>query len=757
MQDHRNDLNPLTGWKPVPDRAAVTRRPPPPPLRAALLLFLPVTLLSCAAPTTQDVTLTAARNVPESRLEEVRIAALLADPGQRREMRQSGDVGIWLDSFWRRIDPSPGTPVNEALGVYMQRSTFMQQRFPDLDPNDWPELWVVFLRLGLSDWQGPEYVTWGRTTAEGERRTLPSIAGGFELQRMLYGSPYRFRIIFEHGEIQPDPGVIIPWDPPSLDGVWEILEGEGASSMELARALTNISWYEIPGVSRRLLAIPAAKFSSVQEVYDEALYRLAIRSAYLLEIDGIRRLAALIAAGAEPARVLLRAVSGPYTAEILAQDLAALQRRQYRLARTPNRGPHPRLWRDPEGLLQELIERYPTTATLTGWDWRGDVILALGAPAFLDQRNRSAHYLWGTPELLGIGDTMMGRVDATRLNDPLQAFVEEAGETIQIRRQSAGEAATTLTGILSESASGRSGRITTAMLNHLHVLAPPAVYSVAVPREALQDPIPITTDIVAFPAAGDSVEIQATFGIPARAVDLRQEQEFMVTDLRTNFLLVDHELQARHAESRQQGYVIRTSEGVEGRFFLDTYRFFIPVGSYIAYLSAEDPLGGTSGGVLMSLDLTSFAGDQLIVSPILLASDIRPAEEDGRFVRGDELILPAPSRRFLYGQELFFHYEVSNLTRSDLGDCAYSESLFIIPNDVTEGIITVSSGQDISSLQPNISRSMNIDLSSLGRTYEGAVFLVVLVTDRESGEQAVGATWLSLRRPPEAAPPPARN
>ena len=42
---------------------------------------------------------------------------------------------------------------------------------------------------------------------------------------------------------------------------------------------------------------------------------------------------------------------------------------------------------------------------------------------------------------------------------------------------------------------------------------------------------------------------------------------------------------------------------------------------------------------------------------------------------------------------------------------------------------------------------MQIDLSSLGRSYEGAVHLVVLVTDRVSGQQAVGATLLILRHP----------
>ena len=135
---------------------------------------------------------------------------------------------------------------------------------------------------------------------------------------------------------------------------------------------------------------------------------------------------------------------------------------------------------------------------------------------------------------------------------------------------------------------------------------------------------------------------------------------------------------------------------------------------------------------------------------------IQPTEEEGKFIRGDLQILPAPSRRFLYGDDLFFYYEVDNLSRSGVGDYVISESLYIIPNDTNEGIITISSGQNITSLEPSLNRSMGIDLSSLGRSYEGVVHLVVLVTDQVSGEQAVGATLLVLRRPLEEdqEPPP---
>lgn len=706
---------------------------------------------SCAGPSYQEVTRVLAPHVPPGRLEEVRITALIADASTRREMRQAEDLGAWLDSYWRQLDPTPSTPENEALQTYFQRSEFLQSRFPELVDNEWPELLVLFLKLGSPDWQGPEYVVWPRENERGNERTIPTIAGGFQWERMRYSTPHAFTMVVEEGKIRKNLQLVVPYDPPSLEGVWEILEGSTASAAERINAMTRISWYELPSIALRLLNIPPARFSSIQDEYQTALERIAVRSAYRLEVGGIRRLAALRAAGASPELCIRRVMSGEYSTQNLQTDLRPLSDRRYILARGPSRGPHPLLWLNPEGLLENLVRDFPAPHTMTGWDWRGDVFLAFGAPAYLDVNNREARFLWGTPEILGIGDTMLGKVDATRLDDQLASFIRESSGTIARRRIQANQAANTVTSVLT---GGGGDQVTRSMLDQLHVLAPPLVYNMGIPGGIR--PIPISMDIVAFPTETDSVEIQATFGIPANAVRMRTQDEFLITDLRTNLLIIDHDLKAIHAESRQLGYVINTSVGTEGKFFLDTYRFKIPPGSYIAYLSAEDPNGEKSGAAMVSVDLTAMATDRLQVSPILLASDIQPTEEEGKFVRGDLQILPAPSRRFLYGDDLFFYYEVDNLSRSGVGDYVISESLYIIPNDTNEGIITISSGQNITSLEPSLNRSMGIDLSSLGRSYEGVVHLVVLVTDQVSGERAVGATLLVLRRPlvESQEPPP---
>ncbi len=716
------------------------------------LLLAGTLATSCVTPPPAEFARSLAPRVPEERLGEVQLAAFLAEPDDRRALRAADDVLAWLEGFWRQRDPTPATPANELLQVYLQRAAYVESRFPDAAFGEWPKVWELFLRYGLPDSRGPEFVTWPRPDEEGRRRTPPSIASGFTWERLQYGSPTPFTLILDQGILQRPPLDSPPPNPPSLEGVWETLEDSTAGSTETQQALTYLSWYELEEVAERLLSIPGERFADVPDQYTEACHRLARRSSYRLAQPDIRRLAALIAAGGGPAYVLRRATSASYDAPALSGDLFTLSDKQFQLPRTPHRGPHPRLRNDPEGLLEDLAQLFRAPDRITGWDWRGDLHLALGPPGYLDLRNRTAYYQWGTPEVIGIGDSMLGWIEVTRIRDPLREFITTAAMNIRERRQRAGTATSTLSEALTAHSSGAGEQFTETLLEQLHVLAPPAVYRVGAPQPSSY--IPITVDIVAFPTEGDSVDIQATFGIPAESVRIREEVEGFLTDLRTNIILVDHSLNVVHAESRQGGYSIEGGREISGRFFLDTFRFKTTPGSYIAYLSAEDPIGGISGGILVSTDLTSMATNRLQVSPILLATDIRPAQGTGKFVRGGELILPAPFRQFHYNQDLYFYFEISNLTTSDVGDHVWNEAFFIIPDDPSQGIVTLAPEQDRTSLDSSASRSMQIDLSSMGESYEGHVFIVVLITDLVSERQAIGATLFSLRRPPARAPRP---
>jgi hypothetical protein len=406
------------------------------------------------------------------------------------------------------------------------------------------------------------------------------------------------------------------------------------------------------------------------------------------------------------------------------------------------------VWEDAEGLLERLAAEHPDPESLTGWDWEGDLLLALGPPGHLDVRNRTAYYFWGTPEALGVGESMLGWIETIRLGDMLTDFTRQVEAEAEEQTEAGREAARELAAVLGR---GGGGGISDDLLRRLDELAPPAVFRAGLPPNPsyrTSELLPITVDVVSFPAGPDSVDVQASFGIPAAAVGIHQVQDgSWRTDLRANLVLVDHQVRVREAFSRQGGYRVAGSSGLDGQVFLDTFRFRAPEGKYVLYLSAEDPTLERSGGVLSALDLQARSSADLAVSPIMLAADIRPAEAPGKFVRGDLQILPVPSRQFFYGQDLYFYFEVDNLSRSAVGDYVWDEAFYVIPESENEGIVRIDPEDDLTGLQSVAHRSMAIDLGSMAETYEGAVFLVVMVTDRTSGESAVSATRFSLIRP----------
>lgn len=702
-----------------------------------------ILLPSCApTPSPEELTRWVAPNIPDERLDEFRLTIYLVPPSSRRSMYASDDVEKWLDDYWRDLDPTPDTSENEALQVYRQRASFLQEKFPSVSFGEWEEPWGNMLLYGLPDSQGPERPPWQalNLTRRSTRRSSP-------VWSLNYGTPWNFRITLGLGR-EPTTSSFRrpPRKPPSLEEAWQALENRSSSPAEKGRALTYLTWYELPQIAERLLQIPIENFEGITDLRQEALHRLAIRCSYLLDPQGTRRLAALIAAEGSPETVLHRAIAGDYPLSLLQEDLEVLKDIDTRiqlLERMPNRSVNIEIWNDPEMLLHALLTKFPSEQSITGWDWRGDLYLAYGNPAYLNENNRIAYYTWGSPEVMGIGSTMLGWVESARIEDVLTNFIKIAADDVRTRRQKGTNAALTLSNVLRGETSGRGTPSRSDMLEHIHVLAPPPVYQVGMPREVSS--LPMTMDAVAFPTPGDSMEIQVSFGIPTEAVQIMKVEDGFTMSLRTKLSLIDHDLNLIHSTTRYKGYMIEGSPEIKDRFFLDTIRFMVLPGSYIVYLSAEDPDSGISGGALLSLDLSPYESNQLQVSPILLATDIQPAQGSGKFIRGESRILPAPSRYLLYGQDLFFYYEISNLIETPFKDYLWNESYYIIPHSPDEGIITITPDHDYTRLTSTVSRDLQIDLSSLEATYSGQISLVVLVTDLTSKQQAVGVTLFNLR------------
>jgi len=688
--------------------------------------------------------------VPEERLLDLRLAAFLSTQRERRELRNTHYPVAWLNEYWEEHDPTPGTPANELLDVCRQRAVWLETRYPGTPFGELPTSWSLFLRYGLPDVSGHNPVFDSTWQSRSGPRTVGNRSRYQDAARLRYGSPRPFILIVEN---ETEPAVALdnapPRRPPSLEGAWEDLEDREASTWRKQRALLFLSWYELPGTAERLLALPEELLAGCEDQVEETIERLAVRGCYLLPPDGIRRMAILRAARAAPRVIVERTMSGHLTADELAADLKGARSRAFEqatLERIPDRGPHVEVWQDPEMLIGEILRVFPSESTLTGWDWQGDSALNYGPPAFIDHEHRIVYYTWGSPEVVQIGETMLGRSHGIRIEDTLTDFLRLAAEEVETRQAEGLKAGTTLSRALRSDSDDQRLSSRATILEQLHVLSPPPVFQIGLPPDSNQ--LPLTMDAVAFPAGFDSIEVQASIGLPTSAVRIHQTNVGYTTDLITSLVVFDHDLNIVYSEVRSLGYLIEGTPEIEGRLLLDTFRFRTEPGAFIAYLSAEDPRAGSSGGMIQSLDFNWHGTPGLQVSPIMLASEVEFEKGESKFHRGEYRILPAPSRYLFAGTDLYIYFEIGNLTPSEFGDHVWSESYYVIPDAPEAGLVIIGEDRNYTRLTPQASRSMQIDLSGLEAVYEGPIFLVVLITDETSGEQAVGVTQFNIRRRP---------
>jgi len=704
-----------------------------------LVLLIP----ACAARSERGFDLPPAEieTIPAERLLDARLAGFLGSPRERAALTRSSDRLSRLDAFWERRDPTRGTPENETLAVYRQRGSYLERRFPDTPFGEMSPGWQVFLRYGQPDLQGNRDQPWRAHDPRhlGLLQVTPS--SGAEERFYRYSTPRSFTAITQARGVLRYTGSYPPVRPPDLGRAWEHLEDPGSSLRRRWQALDVIAWYELPGVVARLLSVPTAQFAGLEEKRAETLTRLALRSGYTLPVEDARRLAALRAAGGSPDYLLFRARSGHYTVNELKEDLTRLElalEEHRHLERTPERGPNVELWIHSETLLARLANLYSSEETVTGWDWQGDLVLSCGQPSSLIPGTRLAYYTWGTPEVIGVVGSGFGTIESMRVQDTLGDFIAMALEEVEKRRREGDEAARTLAAGLRSDEEGERQ----SMLEHLHTLAPAPIYQVGLPPDVAV--LPLTMDAVAFPAGPDSIEVQASFGTPAEAVNIATDRRQYTSNLRTSFVLLNARMQVVHADVRRRGYVVEGTPDRAGQFVLDTFRFTTAPGFYIAYLSVVDPTTGRTGGILQSLDFEWQNSPGVQVSPIMIATDITPAGGEGKFVRNGLRILPSPSRHLYYGTDLHFYYEIGNLTRSEFGDYAWNESYYVIPSNPAAGIIQVSLQQDFTRLTPGAIRQMAIDLSRHEGSYTGSLVLVAVVTDLVGNHQGVGVTRFTL-------------
>lgn len=677
----------------------------------------------------------------EDEIQDISMTIILLNAGRRRALLRSEDAVSWITDYWKRIDPSPGTSENEALEVFRQRAKYLNNIFPDIPLNEVPEPWTSFLRNGHWDWIQSGYLPITLRYIDVERSTPESIAYKDSMllatDVLVYNSPEPFKVVIYENDV-----IYGTTDPktPSLRRDWETLENPRSSSRRKESALRRITWFETKSFAQKLLDIPKSSLENLGSTLDVYLRRMSIRRSYCLGVDGSRRLAAITAAGAPPRLQLTRTISDEYSTEQYLADLDAILEKQPDKYSPRSNRPHPALRFRPEEFIIELAERFSTTKSVTGWDWRGDLYLSHGPPLHYSVDQRIAYYAYGYPVTLRIRSGVLGAVDKVYSADYFQSYIDNNYQEIWGRRAQARIIVEDLKSIIP-----KASRSTQSLLGQLHKLLPVESRIVGPPYQYIS--FNITADVIAFQDSSGSFDILASLGVPYDEIGLSGPGHYLKTNLETTCLLLRATLQPLWNERHGEGFFVERSIGTQKYLFLvDTFRHVFDPGNYLLYCSALDPDTEKSGGVILPLDIRSEETHGLHISQIALAGTVSATEERGSFIRGNHRIIPYPGRNLLYGEDIWLYYEITGLDRSDLGDYAWEESYFIIPDQPGQGIVRIIPGLIQSRLQSDVERSFMIDLSVMESVYEGPFFIIILITDVVSGQIDISVTQFNIYR-----------
>jgi hypothetical protein len=180
---------------------------------------------------------------------------------------------------------------------------------------------------------------------------------------------------------------------------------------------------------------------------------------------------------------------------------------------------------------------------------------------------------------------------------------------------------------------------------------------------------------------------------------------------------------------------------------VDAYATELPPGRYLLYASVFDPVSERSGGTFVPFQIEPMATEGLRISPIVIAAGNGGVADRSLMLQRLEGLTPYPGRDLLYGEDLWLHFEITGLARSEFGDHAWEESFYIVPSGRGEGIVRIDPGMLLSGLESSVRRQLMLDLNLMASTYEGEVFVVAIITDAVSGTTAASATRFNIGRP----------
>ena len=177
--------------------------------------------------------------------------------------------------------------------------------------------------------------------------------------------------------------------------------------------------------------------------------------------------------------------------------------------------------------------------------------------------------------------------------------------------------------------------------------------------------------------------LEVYFGIPPEQIRLENVDDQVVRmTIERTLVLADAEGDSIYRKRDELVFEGEVAKNQDRGLFVELASLDVPPGHYTLGVKLADRVSGRWGMYRQEVEIPSFE-DSLAVSEIEMAyniSDTSQTSQTSKFVKGELVVIPSPTRSFNLHKDANLYYEVYNLKLDAFGQAKYRVTYTIHPN-----------------------------------------------------------------------------
>ncbi len=190
-------------------------------------------------------------------------------------------------------------------------------------------------------------------------------------------------------------------------------------------------------------------------------------------------------------------------------------------------------------------------------------------------------------------------------------------------------------------------------------------------------------DTVSFRGENERSLLEVYFGIPPEQISLENVDDRVVRmTIERTIVLADAEGDSIYRKKDELVFEGEVAKNQDRGLFVELASLDVPPGHYTLGVKLADRVSGRWGMYRQEVEIPTFE-DSLAVSEIEMAyniSDTSQTSQTSKFVKGELVVIPSPTRSFNLHKDANLYYEVYNLTLDAFGQAKYRVAYTIHPN-----------------------------------------------------------------------------